>query len=534
MDKYLTQSETGEVVRTKLGEQYLATRVTNTTGNVYSFYDSISPTIVAAAMARLSRFGGDMRELILKEFAAENGQEEALLRRVLTQFGDDSVQQLGYVSLVVENASNLLTKQIEWGRLAAYLEQSTRYIYYDQQRNGQYRYYTPSNLNAKLTTSYRKQMDQIFHIYSTVVKQMTEWYCQTDETPESERDAAWRIAMRGKACDAARGLLPVATTSTVGIVGSGQAIDNLIMHLQSQELPEAQETATAILQEVRKQHGIFFERTDLPNRGQATVDYKRRTRQHVSTLANKLTSPDSQPMPATATLLDHSPANELDLIAHMLYSHTHLGYAELHKLLSKWTKAELTSALELYMGVRLNRRHKPGRALEIARYTFEIVCDYGIFRDLQRHRMVDALEWQQLTPNLGYDVPEAIQKAGLSDPYNQAHELSKKLYQQLWKAGFVHEAQYSTLLGHHMRWRVAMNAREAFHFIELRTQPAGHIGYRRLAKMMHDEIAKVHPLLAHAMIFVNRNDDDPSTSRLAQNRAAAAKLKKLGLEGLVE
>ena len=533
-NQFLRQSETGDWARTAKGEQYLAEAVTNTSGNVYSFYGKLDPVVIAAAMARLSRFGGDMRELILKEFADHAGQEQALLRRVMTQFGDDSVQQLGYVPVVVENASNLLTKQLEWGRLAAYLEQSTRYIYYDQKRDGSYRYYTPDYLPKELLGDYQKTMDIIFDNYSKLVHAMTEWYSKTDQTPQAERDVPWRIANRGKACDAARGLLPAATTSTVGIVGSGQAIDNIIMHLQANDLPEAQVVGTNMLAEVRKQHAIFFERTDMPNRGVTTVNYRRQTRQRVAALAQTLNTHVINKQASSASLLDYTPPDELELIAHLLYPHTNLSFAQLQKKIATWTKTQQVAALELYMGERLNRRHKPGRALEIAHYTFELVCDYGSFRDLQRHRMVDALEWQRLSPYAGYDVPEVVEQAGFAALYHDTHAVARDLYEKLAKAGYEHEAQYATLLSGHMRWKLTLNAREAFHFIELRTQPAGHVGYRRLAKAMHDEIIKVHPRLAKAMIFVNRNADDPSTSRLEQSRRAQQKLQALGLAGLIE
>lgn len=532
-NRYIRQTPEGLHI-TAEGKAYLSEAVTSVDGNVYSFKDKFSPTIIAAAMARLSRFGGDMRELILKEFADQDGQETALLRRVLTQFGDDSVQQLGYVPVVVENASNLLTKQIEWGRLAAYLEQSTRYIYYDAKREGQYRYFIPGHLPAALTAEYRKTMNAIFDNYSRIVHDMTDYYTNTSETPEAERDVAWRIATRGKACDAARGLLPAATTSTVGIVGSGQAIDNLIMHLMSQDLPEAQTVGRQILEEVRKQHAIFFERTDRENRGLATINHKQQTRNRLVQLAQKRLNSPSRQSGKSVTLLSFTPTDEQDLLAHMLYPHTAMSFHDLQVALSTWSTDEKAAAFELYVGERGNRRHKPGRALEVAHYTFELVCDYGAFRDLQRHRMVDALEWQQLSPALGHDVPEAVRSAGLSDSYQQTHQLADALHNKLTKAGYVLEAQYAVLLGSNMRWKVTLNAREAFHLIELRTQPAGHIGYRKIAKQMHDEIAKVHPGLAGAMIFVNRNDDDPATSRLEQARRAQRKLEALGLDGLIE
>ena len=535
---YLNTADDGTFEITAAGREYLTNVVTDLEGDIYSFRSTVSPIVTAAAMARLSRFGGDMRELILKEFAEHEGQEKetALLRRVLTQFGDDSVQQLGYVPVVVENASNLLTKQLEWGRLAAYLEQSTRYIYYDVKRNGRYRYHVPTGLSEELAATYTKAMDAIFDIYSEVVHKMTEYYYAEDDTPEDERDVAWRIAMRGKACDAARGLLPVATTSTVGIVGSAQAIDNLIMHLLSQDLPEAQATGQAILREVRKHYGIFFERTDREGRGAAITEHRHQTRQRLESLGNsRLHVPKVKVAKhQSATLLDYTPADEMELLAHMLFAYSNHSFADLTKELASWSPEEKLAAFNLYLGERGNRRHKPGRGLEVAHYTFELVCDYGIFRDLQRHRMVDALEWQPLTPELGYDIPEAITKAGLATQYRKAHQHSVKLYEQLMVAGQPLEAHYAALLGDRIRWKITLNARAAFHFIELRTQPAGHVGYRQLAKLMHDEIAKVHPTLAKAMIFVNRDDNDPSTSRLAQARAAQAKLRALGLDGLIE
>ncbi len=530
-----TETKTGEIQITPVGLAYLSGAVTNTTGNVYSFSGKFTPTIISAAMARLSRFGGDMRELILKEFANKEGQDEALLRRVLTQFGDDSVQQLSSVPVVVENASNLLTKQLEWGRLAAYLEQSTRYIYYDVKRDGKYRYFTPEKLPKKLAADYKKAMDNIFDNYSSIVHKITDFYHATDETPQAERDAAWRIAMRGKACDAARGLLPVATTSTVGIIGSAQAIDNLIMNLLAQDLPEAQTVGGQILQEVRKQHAIFFERTDMPERGMTTIAHKQQTRKTIVSLAKKhLTDMPVNKSIKPVKLLEYTPKNELELLAHMLYPHANMGFSDLEKQIKKWSDQEKTAAFGLYFGQRGNRRHKPGRALEVAHYTFELVCDYGIFRDLQRHRMVDALEWQQLTPELGYEMPEAVEAAGLAELYQQTLQISYNLYQKMRKAGRLAESQYATLFCHKMRWKVTINARAAFHFIELRTQPAGHIGYRKLTKLIHDEIAKVHPHLAAAMVFVNRNDNDPSASRLEQNRRAQKKLQMLGLGDLIE
>src|SRR5690606_19888731 len=102
-----------------------------------------------------------------------------------------------------------------------YLEQSTRYIYFDQRdKNGKYRYYTPQYLKPKVKKRYEKAMDEIFDYYSEMVHKLTEYVQANSSVPEEERDMAWRGATRAQACDAVRPVLPVATKSTVGIYAS--------------------------------------------------------------------------------------------------------------------------------------------------------------------------------------------------------------------------------------------------------------------------------------------------------------------------
>ncbi len=178
------------------------------------------------------------------------------------------------------------------------------------------------------------------------------------------------------------------------------------------------------------------------------------------------------------------------------------------------------------MGERLNRRHKPGRAMEHIEYHFDIVCDYGIFRDLQRHRMVEGLEWQHLSPRYGYEIPKLVEEAGLVDAYEACFDFSLNLYNRLQALGYYEQAQYAVLMGHKMRWKISYNARQAFHFHELRSTPQGHPGYRKLINQMHDKIAEVHPMIASAMKFVNQ-DEDPALSRLAAERYTQFKLQQL-------
>lgn len=525
---FVKKNDNGSYSITKAGKEYLSQAVTDTENNVYMFTDKIGTQTIAAAMARLSRRGDDMRVTVLDEFAEKEGKDEGLLRRVITAYGDDSVQQLTGIHFVVENASNLLTKRLEWGRLAAYLEQSTRYIFFDQKdEHGKYKYYTPETISGNVKKHYDKQMDLLFDKYSELVQKITDYVRANSSEPADKRDGAWKSATRAQACDAARAVLPVATKATVGIFASGQALESLIMHLQSDELAEARTVGDSLLQEGRKVVPTFLERADRPDRGGAWVAHRAQTRAKLAKLAEeKGLQPIKGNGDNAVALTDYWPKNEFDVLPHVLYEQSTLGLDELTSAISSWSYSEKESALKATFGERLNRRHKPGRALEFPHYNFDLVCDYGIFRDLQRHRMVDAMEWQRLSPHYGYEVPKLVSDAGFDTLFEECFDLSAALYQYLLDNGFEHEAQYATLLGHRMRWKVMMNAREAFHFMELRTSPQGHPGYRLLAKQMYDKIAEVHPLIASGMIFVNQGEDEELT-RLAAERATQFKLDQI-------
>ncbi|MDB5170735.1 MAG: putative thymidylate synthase [Candidatus Saccharibacteria bacterium] len=521
------KGKNGHMTVTKAGQAYLAEAVTSVDGNVYAFTDKMSPITIAAAMARLSRRGDDMRVTILDEFAGKAEKDAQLLQRVITAYGDDSVQQLGGIHFVVEGASNLLTKKLEWGRLASYLEQSTRYIYFDQtDAKGKYRYYTPEHLKPSIKKDYNAAMDSIFELYSTMVRRLTDHVQAKSSVPKEERDIAWKGATRAQACDAIRAVLPVATKSTVGVFASGQALESLIMHLLSDDLPEARATGEDLLKQGRAIVPMFLERADKPERGGAAVAYAANTRHAVQKLAKEYLADTHAPADTEAvSLVDYWPKNELSLVPDMVYEHSNLPLDKLQSAVSTWPYDRRLDVFRAYIGERLNRRHRPGRAIEKAHYSWDLVCDYGIFRDLQRHRMVDDLNWQLLTPRYGYEVPELVEEAGLTEQFEACFDISLKLYSLLQQAGYHLEAQYATLLGHRMRWKVTYNAREAFHLHELRTSPQGHPGYRKLVLQMHEKLAEVHPLLAEAMKFVNTGEDEELT-RLAAERYTQFKLQK--------
>jgi thymidylate synthase ThyX len=278
-------------------------------------------------------------------------------------------------------------------------------------------------------------------------------------------------------------------------------------------LPEARRVGDDILRETRKVIPIFLERADKPERGGALVAYLANTRAAVQKAAETHLPHMHVEAGESVQLVSYWPRNELDIVADMLYEHSNLPLKAIQKEVATWPMQRKEEVFQAYMGERLNRRHRPGRALEKIHYSWDLMCDYGIFRDLQRHRMVDDLAWQTLTPRYGYEVPTLVDEAGLSDQFMEAYDISLELHSVMQSAGYELEAQYATLLGHKMRWKITYNAREAMHFHELRTSPQGHPGYRKLVREMHEKLAEVHPLIAETMKFVNQ-DEDPELTRL--------------------
>jgi len=305
------------------------------------------------------------------------------------------------------------------------------------------------------------------------------------------------------------------------------------MHLLAEELLEARITGQAMLSEARKVMPAFFERADKPDRGGATTAFLAAKRSNVKSHTDKISREATAKRKSTVDLIDYWPKNELDVIPHLLFAESYQSTEQLTKATKKLSIEQKDQILKDYIGTRLNRRHRPGRAFEIPHYLWEIVADYGTFRDLQRHRVIDAFEWQSLTCDYGYDVPKLVKNAGMAGEFDKCFKLSEKLVKLLIKRGYSEESQYATLFGHRMRYKFMLNARAAFHFIELRSSPQGHPGYRKIVNDMHKKMAEVHPRIAAAMKFVNK-DEDPELTRMAAELATQYKLEKLSSKYIEE
>ncbi|MEL7207986.1 MAG: FAD-dependent thymidylate synthase [Actinomycetota bacterium] len=518
-------------------EDILRRYFTNLDGPVFALVN-LPEVVKGALFARYSRSSKSLRRLFLDEFVGDldiSGDKsidatvgleraEELYQRVFFEYGDDSVAQLGGVHLACEQASNILTKVLEWGRLMAYLEQSTRYIAYDARLGGRYRYYRdPDVLSSHLGTRYIGEMDRLFDTYAGLLPAMQEFF--RDRTPKDagDSDFVYRQAIRAKAFDSLRGILPASSLSNVGIYGTGQGYEHLLLRMRAHPLPEAQAYADLMLTELRKVIPSFLRRVDLADRGGAWSDYLADTRDAMDGVAERLLGDvtDAGEGPAV-DLVDFDPDAEVKVVASMLYAHSDLPERVLEERVRAMSVDDRLQVMRAYVGDRANRRHKPGRALERPFYRFDVLADYGAFRDLQRHRML-TIEWQTLSPDHGYTRPEAIELAGVQDTFDDAMGRSADLHDDLLEV-FPDQAPYAVALAYRIRFSMQFNAREAMHMLELRSTPQGHPAYRIVAQQMHRLIAEQagHRAIAEMMRHVDHSAE-PGLERLDAERRAEAR-----------
>jgi thymidylate synthase ThyX len=517
---------------------------TNLEGPVFALVN-LPEVVKGALFARYSRTAKSLRRLFLDEFVGDLdisgdvgvdatvglARAEQLYDRVFFEYGDDSVAQLGGVHLACEQASNVLTKVLEWGRLMAYMEKSTRYVAYDSRLpNGRLRYYRdPQILDSPFGARYVGDMDRLFDAYAQLLPAMQAHFSELYPKGDGDSDFAWRQSVRAKAFDALRGMLPAGATSNLGIYASGQAYEALLIRMRAHPLPEAKAYAGLILEELRKVIPSWVKRVDVDDRGIAHSRYLQAKESGMAGLAGTLFDPDPhRPEPHVGgipevTLTDWDPAGEIKVVTAMLYPYTHLPEAAIQDRVAAMNVDERLAIMRRYTGERTNRRHRPGRALERCGYRFDIISDYGAFRDLQRHRLL-TVEWQNLTPAHGYTMPQAVADAGGEDIYTASMARSAALHGSLAEQFLPSQAAYAVALAYRIRYVMQFNAREAIHLIELRTSRQGHPEYRHVCQQMYRLIADKagHQALAAMMTFVDEADyEHEELERLELERRAA-------------
>ncbi|MCX6773351.1 MAG: FAD-dependent thymidylate synthase [Candidatus Micrarchaeota archaeon] len=509
---------------------------------------NLPEAVKGALFSRYSRSAKSLRRVLLEEFIQdpESGfdaivglsqgrgasqlvatkKAEDFYDRVLVGYGDDSVAELGGAHLAAENISNLVTKVMQDSRIGiSPLEKSTRYVYFDQKPDGKYRYLREERImSSKFAEEYIRVCDLLFDTYASLIVPLTELEQKKNPRAPDTSDRAYAATIRAKVCDLLRGILPAATLTNAGFYGNGRAFEYLLSKMYASPLSEARAVARASHTELSKVIPSFVKRAD-DKYGKEAQGYITVNREAISKLAaagNSQLQAASQDT-AHVTLVDYDKDAEDKIVTAILFANSHAEMNEVKAHVAKMPHAEKEALLLAYIGTRANRRQKPGRAFEAAFYTFCVTGNFGMYRDLHRHRILTQ-ERQLLTTKHGFDMPQELVDAGFGDKVAAAVAAADSLFSKMVQE-MPNEAQYVVPLGCRMRWYVKMNLREAYHFCELRSMRQGHIDYRRVAQDMHKLILQVHPLLGKGMKFVDYGSYD--LERLESEKKIDKKLDAL-------
>ena len=506
----------------------LESYVTNTDRSVFVL-TNLPEVIKGALFSRYSRSTLGLRSLLLKEFilsedaefssiqgnsgqaSNRQGSELAIERarkfydRILDGYGDDSIGELGGAHLALENVSMLATKVLEDARIGGSpLEKSTRYVSFSDKDSGRYRYYRdPKLMDSDHAELYVKACDHLFDCYVRLCEPVWEHVRKLLPREEGTSEAAYERSVKARGYDLIRGLLPASTQTNMGIFGNGRFFETLIRKLHLDPLEENRDLGQAAFEELSKVIPSFIRRADRNNnRFQEFEDYTNFKNSLMQTFHSKqISDQPNPPQEMDVLLIEYDQDAEDRMLAAMLFPFGHGSLQEFTEQLKNLPDSEKKRLIHEYAELRQNRRHKPGRGIEMPFYTFDIVGDYGIYRDLQRHRMLTQ-ERQLLSTRYGFEKPEEIEEAGLGEIYDEAMLQAAEAFDQLQK-DFPFEAQYVVPMGYRIRWFMKINLRSLSWMTELRSVPQGHTGYRRIAQQMYLRVRDVHPTLSELMKFVD-------------------------------
>ncbi|HEX2580048.1 MAG TPA: FAD-dependent thymidylate synthase [Rhabdochlamydiaceae bacterium] len=505
--------------------------VTHPTSNVFALRN-LPEVIKGALFSRYSRSILGLRSLLLKEFilneetafatiaghSAEDVEEaqevenqivairkaQNFYDRILDGYGDDSIGELGGAHLALENISMLAAKEIEDCRIGGSpLEKSTRYIYFDQKFQGEYLFYRePVLMTSAYRDLYVSTCNSLYDTYSRLIPGVTEVIEKKFPKDPAISNVAYTAALRAKVLDCLRGLLPASALTNMGVYGNGRFFETMIQKLNCDNTAELQDIGKKAYQELNKVVPSFIRRAEPGHKHQKSFsifneqlesDLKALSLQHDPFL-DKMDAPGVK-------LICYDPDSPYRVAAALLFHHTDVGLLELQEYCRKLPDDELTRILEAACQYRENRRHKSPRALEHATFTFEMLADFGIYRDLQRHRMLTQ-ERQPLTCNFGYYIPEELQNTPMEAEYIAAMDLAKKAYDIIAKE-LPEEAQYIVPMAYNIHWYFHVNLRSLQWLCELRSSPAGHPGYRHVAQEMAKQVSAVLPAFERFFKFVD-------------------------------
>jgi thymidylate synthase ThyX len=461
------------------------------------------------------------------EAVVNSNRARAFFSKWLAAYGDDSIAQMAGAHIFFENISNVATKFLEDFRIGfAPLEKSTRYVLFDQKVAGRWLYYVdPDIAKSKYGSEYMQLMNMLFRRYSESIDPLSKYLKKIFPMEKDQSNRAYRETLKAKTCDVLRYYLPAATLTNVGFFGVGQSFEYVLTKSFASPLSEVRQLARDAQKELNKVIPSLVERASSP-RGKVYQKYVRKTEKDLEKMTNKVLQQRSDleqgpTLKSGAELVEWDDDAENKIVASLLYKYAKVGHAEIKRRVSGMSAKQKSDVIKKVVEKREVRQHRLVRALENTYYKFDIVANFGAYRDLHRHRMLTQ-ERQRFTTELGYDIPEDLIAAKLQKPYIDAAEKVNKFYKKVSK-DFPDAAQYVVMMGNRIRWYQWENLRELGWEAELRTGPQGHPDYRIVEQEKVNAVKKVHPTLVKALKFVDFKNYD-----LARRESEKRIDKKLG------
>ncbi|MBU0531415.1 MAG: FAD-dependent thymidylate synthase [Candidatus Uhrbacteria bacterium] len=535
--------------------------------NVTALNSELLTGLMGAALARQSRAPGTVIDVIAEEFMDEQGELkrkklDKLIERVLIKFGDDSVQELETATVLFNSISNLATKFIEDRRLGSYIEQSSRYVVYTErdQHSGKWLYYRePRIMESRLADKYTNVLDRCFELYAEMVDALTEYYRTLkpldqveyavkpndpakyrldqldDEKQVKEFNRTYTFDLRTRACDTARVVLPAATLTNMAMVANGRVYEHLLKRMYSSNRPEFMDLAERLHSTLNEVIPKYVKRAD-PAGVQFWMEIDARlaklVREELPEIWRPSTDADEIEWVDMPRLISDTHEARRHMCAAVLYPHARASYHRIIEVLDALPDERIEEILSIATGERTGRRDRSPRGFEHGYpITVDIAGNFGIFRDLHRHRMC-TLQRQPLNPHVDMTVPEDIETIGYGDRVRSVAAEVAELYDELETEIGTDAAEYCVLFGHHIRFMFGMNLREAQHLLELRTVPQGHPDYRRVCQTIDKMIKARAPWIERMGILDYTDHNQYHWARADAEARQSQKTLEKGLEDI--
>lgn len=445
---------------------------------VYTLH-GLTPEVRAVTFAKCSRSPESFNQIACELTEAKSSEFH---EKWVVGYGHSSVAEHAVLSIALENVSILATKVIEDNRLASYTEKSTRYQVFTSDRV----YLPPKIANSKFNSYFTETYNYLFQVYADLYQKVEKYFLETNPQKPDQPDSLYQTIIKGLTCDVVRNTLPVGTLTNLGMTANARVLEHAIVKMLSHPLEEIRQIGEEIKAAGTKVVPTLIKYTE-PNEYLMTTEklIGNQSRQKLADL-----EPNEQ---KPVVLVHYDRQAEAKIVASLLYKYSRLPYVQIRQQVEKMSETDKAEIIDRALKNR-GKFDAPVRELEHAFYTFDLLLDYGAFRDIQRHRLCTQTN-QSITTDHGYAVPDKLAELNLAAPFERAMARAKEAYDKI-SPEFPAEAQYLVPMAFKKRVLMTMNLRELHHFIKLRSGSRGHISYRRIAQQCWQELNKVQPTLA--------------------------------------